>query len=243
MASSAASIPSGCTPVADSEDLNRKKGLKEIMSDPIVREPDIAEVKLPVQEYFKASESLLHWKEAACMPCSGEQIAVTEQADFFRENPNDISAEETKAVTVVVELAPVQRGGVRPIARSKEPSATLSVKPSKFVPRESRKDNVLPQLSPINGSAASAEVVMIDSTPKLLDEASGNQQRDSFLVSKTARQHFGSWKLERQVRSTTAAGVNRSAQTLEKLQDATGALADAAPAGVSAAAATAETAR
>jgi hypothetical protein len=216
--------------------------LKEIMSDSIVREPDIAEVKLPVQEYIKASESVLHWKEAARMPCRGEQIAVIEQADFFSENPNDISAEETKAVTVVVELAPVQRGGVRPIARSKEPSATLSVKPSKFVPRESRKDNVLPQLSPINGSAASAEVVMIDSTPKLLDEASGNQQRGSFLVSKT-RQHFGSWKLERQVRSTTAAGVNGSAQTLEKLQDATGTVADAAPAGESAAAATAEIAR
>jgi hypothetical protein len=245
MASSAASIPGGCTPVANSEDLNRERDLKERISDPIVRGPDVAEpeVKVPIQEQIKASESALHLKEASCMPRRGVQFSVTERADSFAENPNDISAEEAKAVTVVEELAAVQSGGVRPIARSRESGESLSVKPRKLVPGESSTDEVLlccatipqnVQLSPTNGSAANAEVIMMDSIPKLLHEGSGNQQKDFF--SGTARQHLGSWKLERQVRGTTAAGVKGSAEALGELQAATGTVADAAFAGSSAAA-------
>jgi hypothetical protein len=255
MASSAASIPSGCTPVANSEDLNRKRGLKERISDPIVREPDVAEIKVPIQEQIRTSNSVLRWKEAACMARRGERLAVAERAYSFAENPNDtgISAEEAKAVTVVEELAAVQSGGVRPIARSRESGESLSVKPSKLVPRESSTDKVLLfcatmpqhlqlsphlQLTPINGSEASAEVVLMDSTPKLLDEGSGNEQRGSY--SGTARQHFASWKPGRQVRGATALGVNESAQALGELQAAdTGTVADAASAGSSAAAETA----
>ncbi len=179
------------------------------------------------------------------MPRRGERLAVAERADSFAENPNDISAEEAKAVTVVEELAAVQNGDVRPTARSREFGESLSVQPSKLVPRESSTDKVLlfcstmpqqlqPRLSPINGSAASAEVVMMDSIPKLLHEGSGNQQRVSF--SGTARQHLGSWKLKRQIRGATAAGVNESAQALGELQAATETAASAASAGSSAAA-------
>jgi hypothetical protein len=246
MASSAASIPSGCTAVADSEDLNKERGLKEKISDPIVRGPDIAEINVPIQEQIKASEPVLHWKEAAYMPCHGEQVAVAERADSFAENPDDVIAEEAKAVTVAEELAAVQSEGVRPIARLREPGDSLSVKPSKRVPRESSTGNVLlfratmpehMQLSPMNGSTASAEVVLMDSSPKLLDQ--GNQQRGSF--SGAARQQLGNWKLERQVslRGTTAAGVNEISQAHGMLQAATGTVADAAPAGSSAAAETA----